>query len=139
LSGKDGLGGCVVGGVGLLSLSSLHLHVILFTLASQKGFCPHSSHIVAGDVVAFSPSLKILEKGFTSRSRIIFETAGVFLEELRCGGLKVLSRYKVIIFDEVHESCSFSLRNLNFMLKAGGVVKFGGCRHDSCKSGLLLG
>lgn len=37
-----------------------------------------------------------------SRSKIVFKTAGVLLEEMRDRGLNALN-YKVIILDEVHE------------------------------------
>lgn len=36
------------------------------------------------------------------RSKIVFKTAGVLLEELRDKGMKAL-KYKAIILDEVHE------------------------------------
>ena len=36
------------------------------------------------------------------RSKIVFKTAGVLLDELRVKGLNAL-KYKVIILDEVHE------------------------------------
>ncbi|XP_022899417.1 DExH-box ATP-dependent RNA helicase DExH8 [Olea europaea var. sylvestris] len=39
---------------------------------------------------------------FSARSKIIFKTAGVLLDEMREKGLKAL-KYKVIILDEVHE------------------------------------
>ncbi|KAK3020840.1 hypothetical protein RJ639_045522, partial [Escallonia herrerae] len=39
---------------------------------------------------------------FSARSKIIFKTAGVLLEEMREKGLNAL-KYKVIILDEVHE------------------------------------
>ncbi|KAI5062983.1 hypothetical protein GOP47_0021530 [Adiantum capillus-veneris] len=77
-----------------------------------------------GDEVGFHIGHK---KVASPKSRIIFETAGVLLEELRCGGAKVLSRYRVVIFDEVHErsvesdlalTCikQFMLRNGNLRL-----------------------
>lgn len=37
-----------------------------------------------------------------SRSKIVFKTAGVLLEEMRDRGLNALN-YKVIVLDEVHE------------------------------------
>jgi len=37
------------------------------------------------------------------RSKIVFETAGILLEELRVNGIAALARYKVVILDEVHE------------------------------------
>lgn len=37
-----------------------------------------------------------------TRSRIVFKTAGVLLEQMRDKGMAAL-RYKVIILDEVHE------------------------------------
>lgn len=37
------------------------------------------------------------------RSNIVFETAGILLEELRVNGTAALARYKVVILDEVHE------------------------------------
>lgn len=39
---------------------------------------------------------------FSARSKIVFKTAGVLLDEMREKGLKAL-KYKVIILDEVHE------------------------------------
>ncbi|XP_057822066.2 DExH-box ATP-dependent RNA helicase DExH8 isoform X2 [Cryptomeria japonica] len=42
-------------------------------------------------------------KVITNRSKIIFKTAGVFLEELRGEGLAGILRYKVVVLDEVHE------------------------------------
>ncbi|KAF3436447.1 hypothetical protein FNV43_RR23539 [Rhamnella rubrinervis] len=41
-------------------------------------------------------------KNFSVRSKILFKTAGVLLEEMRDKGLNALN-YKVIILDEVHE------------------------------------
>eukprot|EP01018_Ginkgo_biloba_P006193 Gb_19796 [translate_table: standard] len=37
------------------------------------------------------------------RSKIIFKTTGVLLEELRGEGLAALLRYKVVVLDEIHE------------------------------------
>jgi HrpA-like RNA helicase len=37
------------------------------------------------------------------RSKIVFETAGILLEELRTNGVAALARYKVVVLDEVHE------------------------------------
>lgn len=37
------------------------------------------------------------------RSKIVFETAGILLEELRVSGMAALARFKVVILDEVHE------------------------------------
>lgn len=37
------------------------------------------------------------------RSKIVFKTAGVLLEELRVSGMAALARFKVVILDEVHE------------------------------------
>ncbi|KAL2629665.1 hypothetical protein R1flu_014351 [Riccia fluitans] len=39
----------------------------------------------------------------STRSKIVFKTAGVLLEELRTNGVTALNRYKVLILDEVHE------------------------------------
>ncbi|KAG0553883.1 hypothetical protein M758_12G048900 [Ceratodon purpureus] len=39
----------------------------------------------------------------TTKSKIVFETAGILLEELRVNGMAALARYKVVILDEVHE------------------------------------
>lgn len=39
----------------------------------------------------------------SARSKIIFKTSGVLLEELRGEGIAALLRYKVLILDEVHE------------------------------------
>jgi hypothetical protein len=39
----------------------------------------------------------------SARSKIIFKTSGVLLEELRGEGVAALLRYKVLILDEVHE------------------------------------
>lgn len=41
-------------------------------------------------------------KNFSERSKIVFKTAGVLLDEMRDKGLNAL-KYKVIILDEVHE------------------------------------
>ncbi|KAL7120266.1 hypothetical protein ACP275_02G112700 [Erythranthe tilingii] len=41
-------------------------------------------------------------KVFSNRSKIVFKTAGVLLDEMRDKGLKAL-KYKVIVLDEVHE------------------------------------
>ncbi|CAN6468365.1 unnamed protein product [Victoria cruziana] len=38
-----------------------------------------------------------------TRSKIVFKTSGVLLEEMRDRGLSALTKYKVIILDEVHE------------------------------------
>ncbi len=37
------------------------------------------------------------------RSKIVFETAGILLKELRTNGVAALARYKVVVLDEVHE------------------------------------
>ncbi|KAJ7297308.1 hypothetical protein O6H91_Y065900 [Diphasiastrum complanatum] len=39
----------------------------------------------------------------TSKSQIVFKTAGILLEDLRASGIAALSSYKVVILDEVHE------------------------------------
>lgn len=44
----------------------------------------------------------ILRMLHASRSKIVFKTAGVLLEEMRDRGLNALN-YKVIVLDEVHE------------------------------------
>eukprot|EP00250_Pteridium_aquilinum_P027313 c3464_g1_i1 orf=105-3227(+) len=75
-----------------------------------------------GDEVGFHIGQK---KVISPQSKIIFETAGVLLEELRCEGAKVLSRYKVIIFDEVHERSIESDLALTcikqFMIRNGNI------------------
>ncbi|KAL4422052.1 hypothetical protein ABPG77_004868 [Micractinium sp. CCAP 211/92] len=40
---------------------------------------------------------------YTSRTAIVFATAGVLLEDLKAHGPAALTRYKVIVLDEVHE------------------------------------
>lgn len=63
---------------------------------------------------------------FSVRSKIVFKTAGVLLDEMREKGLKAL-KYKVIVLDEVHERSvesdlvlvcikQFLLRNNNLRL-----------------------
>ena len=37
------------------------------------------------------------------RSKVVFETSGILLEELRVNGMAALARYKVVVLDEVHE------------------------------------
>ncbi|EFJ25999.1 hypothetical protein SELMODRAFT_173103 [Selaginella moellendorffii] len=39
----------------------------------------------------------------SSRSKIVFQTAGVLLEEIKSKGVAALSHYKVVILDEIHE------------------------------------
>ncbi|CAM6114827.1 unnamed protein product [Calypogeia fissa] len=39
----------------------------------------------------------------TTRTKIVFKTAGILFEELRTNGTAALSRFKVLILDEVHE------------------------------------
>ncbi|KAK9281663.1 hypothetical protein L1049_004566 [Liquidambar formosana] len=53
---------------------------------------------VGGEVGYHIGHLKVL----SARSKIVFKTAGVILDEMREKGLKALN-YKVIILDEVHE------------------------------------
>ncbi|KAH7425191.1 hypothetical protein KP509_11G043600 [Ceratopteris richardii] len=65
------------------------------------------------------------KKAVSSLSKILFETAGILLEEMRCEGAKVLSRYKVVIFDEVHERSIESDLALTcikqFMMRNGNI------------------
>ena len=69
--------------------------------------------------------IQTLMKFIFDRSKIVFETTGVLLEELRTEGAKVLSKYKVIIFDEVHERSIESDLALTcikqFMLRNGNI------------------
>lgn len=40
---------------------------------------------------------------YNNRTRIVFATAGILLEDLKAHGAAALTRYKVIVLDEVHE------------------------------------
>jgi HrpA-like RNA helicase len=63
----------------------------------------------------------------TNKTKLLFCTAGILLEELRAKGVEALTRYKCVLIDECHErspESDLSLAIIKQLMKAHPVARF---------------
>ncbi len=81
-------------------------HPILCTQPRRLAVIAVSSHVAKqrnstlGDEVGYHVGQNRVA---TNRTKLVFATAGILLEELKSNGLEALCKYKVVLIDECHE------------------------------------
>ncbi|KAK1316402.1 Zinc finger CCCH domain-containing protein 4 [Acorus calamus] len=73
-----------------------------FAVVAIAGMVAAARNCAVGEEVGYHIGHSNVSNASTTRSKIVFKTAGVLLEQMRDKGLAAL-KYKVIILDEVHE------------------------------------